>query len=152
MLYLHSSPLYCMAHTVQLCSWLQLYKLYSTLFCIDPPTKSTICSRMFAPLHSIIESMKSILIRYASFSNSVLSEVLSNILQNVRIVLILLQSLQLLSLPWTHEAVLLQIVTYAAAVVENGMENKSEFGRTMMGALELQWLAKRHISAQSNVE
>ena len=33
-----------MAHTVQLCSRLLLYELYSTLFHFDPPTQSTICS------------------------------------------------------------------------------------------------------------
>jgi len=39
-----------------------------------------------------------------------------------------------------------QIVTYV--VEEKGLENKEgqNFGRTMMQALELLWLAKRHIS------
>ena len=45
-------------------------------------------------------------------------------------------------------------VTYV--VVEKGMENigkiKVSFCRTMMRALELQWLAKRHISGQSDIE
>jgi len=47
--------------------------------------------------------------------------------------------------------VLPQIITYT--VVEKGMENKGiRFGRTMMQALELQWLAKRHILGRNDIE
>ena len=59
----------------------------------------------------------------------------------------LLQSLQFLSLPLSHEAALPKIVTYV--VVKKGMENK---GRTMIRALELQRLVKRYISGQSDAE
>ena len=61
--------------------------------------------------------------------------------------------MQLLSFPRSHEV----IITYA--VVEKGMENKGQqrrtkvnFGRTMMWALELLWLAKKPISGRSDVE
>ena len=84
---------------------------------------------------------------YASFSE------LFNTLKNVLSLRIarwtLLQSIQLLSLPRSHGVVLTQIVTYV--VLEKGIENKG-FGRTMIWALELEWLVKRHISGWSDVE
>ena len=82
---------------------------------------------------------------YALFS--VLSNILQKVLSKRIACLTLLQSLQLLWFPWSHEAVLQRIVTYA--VVKKGMENK---GRTMMRALKLQRLAKRYISGWSDVE
>ena len=82
--------------------------------------------------------------------------------------------MQLLSLPCSHEVALpqididiengrlhqLQIVIYHGMIVaEKGIENKGEqrrtkvsFGRTRMQALELQQLAKRHISRRSDVK
>ena len=65
-----------------------------------------------------------------------------------------MHSLQLRSL---HEEALPQIITNV--VVKKGNKNKGEqrrtkvsFGRTMMRALELLRLAKRHIFRQSNIE
>ena len=54
--------------------------------------------------------------------------------------------MKLLSLPW----ILPQIVTYM--VVEKGMENNGKFGKTMIRALELLWLVKRHILRKGSVE
>jgi len=50
-----------------------------------------------------------------------------------------------LSLPRSHEVVLLQIITYAV-VGKKESRTKENFIRTMMQALELQQLVKRHIS------
>jgi len=55
-----------------------------------------------------------------------------------------------LSLSLFHtEAIMCKLQIVAYTVREKGMER---FSRTMMQAVELLWLAKRHISGRSNIE
>jgi len=56
--------------------------------------------------------------------------------------------------PWNGASYVPQIVTYAVVDKRNQEQRRTKVsvGRTMMRALELQRLAKRHISGWSNVE
>ena len=89
---------------------------------------------------------------YASFS--MFSNILQNVLSKRIACQTLLQSLQLLSLPWSHKVALPQIVTYA--VVKKGMEKEGKQRYALVGhhdvSQKLQGLAKRHISGWNNVE